>query len=449
MPPIRVFDRPDGRLEIAFRFDAALNECVRRIPGRLWDPDIRRWIVPGGPAGEAQVRSAFEGARVRLVLPTARRHSVGPAPDRPRARPRQPDDPSRPPDRAIESHETALITQQTVIASTHIGTASAESNRVSPDPAIERLIEELVLRRYSPKTRRAYLHHVKHFLRHTPNDLLTVDETMVRAWLTSRAEQAGISRAYHSQAVSALRFLFTHVLGMPDAVRDIPRPKRERGLPSVLDRTDTRRLIDALANPKHRALVMLLYSGGLRVSEVVRLRIEDLDAARGLIRVRRAKGAKDRYTLLSERALDAVRRYIDAYGPTHWIFPGTRPNRPIAVRTAQKIVERARNLAGITVKASAHTLRHSFATHLLEAGTDLRHIQELLGHASVQTTQIYTHVSHPGLVRIRSPLDHDPAVPPAPSRRPPPHLAASPTHANPRERRQTLSVNTQPLPEDH
>jgi site-specific recombinase XerD len=175
----------------------------------------------------------------------------------------------------------------------------------------------------------------------------------------------------------------------------------------VLGRNDARRILGALENPKHRALLMLMYSAGLRVGEVVRIRIEDLDAERKLIRVRGGKGRKDRYTLLSDRALDAVREYIAEYGPTTWLFPGERPSRPIASRTAQKIVENARERAGIKIHTSAHTLRHSFATHLLEAGTDLRYIQELLGHASPKTTQIYTHVSRRDLVRIQSPLDQD------------------------------------------
>jgi site-specific recombinase XerD len=229
----------------------------------------------------------------------------------------------------------------------------------------------------------------------------------VRAYLLQRAERDDVSTSYHAQAVSALRFFFTHVLFNPDAVRVIPRPKRDRRLPTVLGKNDARRILDALDSPKHRALLMIMYSAGLRVGEVVRLRIEDLDTERKLIRVRGGKGRKDRYTLLSDRALDAVRVYIADYGPTTWLFPGERPNRPITSRTAQRIVEIARVRAGIRTHTSAHTLRHSFATHLLEAGTDLRYIQELLGHASAKTTQIYTHVSRRDLVRIQSPLDRD------------------------------------------
>jgi integrase/recombinase XerD len=152
---------------------------------------------------------------------------------------------------------------------------------------------------------------------------------------------------------------------------------------------------------------MLLYSSGLRVSELVRLRSEDLDSDRGLIRVRAGKGRKDRYTLLSDRAAEEIeihRRFQGDEVP--WVFPGGHDGRPITVRTVQKVVARIGERAGIRKKVTPHVLRHSFATHLLETGTDIRYIQELLGHASTKTTQIYTHVSRKDLARIRNPLDH-------------------------------------------
>jgi integrase/recombinase XerD len=159
-------------------------------------------------------------------------------------------------------------------------------------------------------------------------------------------------------------------------------------------------------NPKHRALLMLLYSAGLRVGEVVRLRPSDLDVERGLLRVRRGKGNKDRYTLLAKRAVDAVRIYLDAYPTDLWLFPGTTPERHLTARSVQRVVKRAAQAAGIPKDVTTHTLRHSFATHLLEGGTNLRVIQELLGHQSARTTQIYTHVSKSTLESVRSPLDN-------------------------------------------
>lgn len=158
-------------------------------------------------------------------------------------------------------------------------------------------------------------------------------------------------------------------------------------------------------NPKHRALLMLLYSAGLRVSEVVRLTPPDLDLERGLVRVRRGKGGKDRYTLLARRAVEAVGIYRDAYPTDRWLFPGDRPGRHLTTRSVQRIVKNAAAAANIEKNVTAHTLRHSFATHLLERGTNLRIIQELLGHQSARTTQIYTHVARSMIESVRSPLD--------------------------------------------
>jgi site-specific recombinase XerD len=191
----------------------------------------------------------------------------------------------------------------------------------------------------------------------------------------------------------------------PRIAQSIPRPKRERHLPRVLNKEETAGFLAELKNPKHRALVMLTYSAGLRVSEVVRLRSEDLDVARGLLRVRHGKGAKDRFTLLSAHALEAVRVYREAFQPQGWLFPGQPSEQHYSTRSLQKVVKSCARRAGLDRRVTPHTLRHSFATHLLEGGTDLRYIQELLGHESSRTTEIYTHVTSTRLAAIRNPLD--------------------------------------------
>jgi site-specific recombinase XerD len=360
--PVPVQIRNGGANEILVRFPdrSDLTDLIRDVPDAKWHPKQRYWSLPMSPDAREAVRTLLFAASQ-------------PAPG----------------------------------AAMPVADAADVAIDHTPDEWIAKLKEELVLRRYSGRTLKAYEHHARMFLRHIDRPVTQCRAEHVRAYLLHRADEDEVSTSYHSQAVSALRFFFTHILYNPDAVRVIPRPKRGRRLPTVLGRNDARRILGALENPKHRALLMLMYSAGLRVGEVVRIRIEDLDADRKLIRVRGGKGRKDRYTLLSDRALDAVREYIAEYGPTTWLFPGERPSRPIASRTAQKIVENARERAGVKIHTSAHTLRHSFATHLLEAGTDLRYIQELLGHASPKTTQIYTHVSRRDLVRIQSPLDQD------------------------------------------
>ncbi|MCL0060934.1 site-specific integrase [Dehalococcoidia bacterium] len=265
--------------------------------------------------------------------------------------------------------------------------------------------QELKLRGYSPRTRKVYLHHIEHFVEHFLKDPQHLDGTQIRGYLLHLIERKRVSRAYHNQAVSALKFLYGHVWKMPKVVQDIPRPRKEQKLPVVLSQAEVVRLLSSVNNPKHRALLMIVYSAGLRVGEVVRLRLENIDGERHLIHVQDGKGRKDRYTILSEIALQTLREYWRVYRPKEWLFPGAKPGSHLTVRTVEKILEDAREKAGIAKHATVHTLRHSFATHLLEGGTDLRYIQELLGHASSKTTEIYTHVSQRDLGRIQSPLD--------------------------------------------
>ncbi|MCA9739240.1 MAG: tyrosine-type recombinase/integrase [Gemmatimonadetes bacterium] len=274
---------------------------------------------------------------------------------------------------------------------------------------LDRVRQALVLRGYGRTTVKVYLGHLRRFLTWCGNGIARLPDDPAgkgQAYLLSLVEDRGVSRSYQSQAVSALRFLCESVLGQPTLALRIPRPKRDRPLPSVLSMEEVSRLLKRTRNPKHRALLMLLYSAGLRVSEVVRLKPEDLDLDRGLVRVRRAKGRKDRYTLLARRAVDAVRMYTDAYPTGPWLFPGDRRDRHLTTRSVQRIVKQSARAAGIIKNVTTHTLRHSFATHLLEGGTNLRVIQELLGHQSTRTTQIYTHVARSTLESVRSPLDN-------------------------------------------
>lgn len=173
----------------------------------------------------------------------------------------------------------------------------------------------------------------------------------------------------------------------------------------VLSKEEVANILSAVDNVKHRAILMTVYSAGLRVGEVVRLKLEDIDTDRMLIHVKGAKGRKDRYTLLSATTLEVISRYRRKYAPEKWLFEGVRDGRYLSTRTVEKILEHACEKAGIRKDISVHTLRHSFATHLLEGGTDLRYIQELLGHSHSKTTEIYTHVSTKSLGKIQSPLD--------------------------------------------
>ncbi len=217
--------------------------------------------------------------------------------------------------------------------------------------------------------------------------------------------EKGASHSYVNQCVSALKFFFHKVLNYSSPIENLPRPKKERKLPNILSRAEVLRLMDAIENPKHRAIMLVTYSGGLRLGEVVRLRVEDVDPDRNLIHIRQGKRRKDRYTMLSQFALEALRKYARKYKPKLWLFPGAKPGRHLHERSVQKVFDRAYKKAGIEKSVSVHTLRHSFATHLLEQGTDLRYIQELLGHKSSKTTEIYTQVTTRDIRRIKNPLD--------------------------------------------
>jgi site-specific recombinase XerD len=287
--------------------------------------------------------------------------------------------------------------------------SKALETKLCPETAeiLQEMNRAMVLAGFARTTRKVYLGYGRRFAEWTDVPLTGAGTDEVRRYLVYLVEERGISGSAHSQVVSALRFLFETVLGRSQVVRDVPRPKRRKSLPTVLSRREVESLIEAVRHPSSRALIMLLYSSGLRVGEVVRLRPEDIDRDRRLVRVRAGKGRKDRYTLLSHRALEAVNRHLlfQNRAGERWLFPGPRKGRHVSTRSVQKMVARARLRAGIKKRVTPHTLRHSFATHLLEAGTDLRYIQELLGHSSSRTTEIYTHVSNRDFSRIRNPLD--------------------------------------------
>ena len=273
----------------------------------------------------------------------------------------------------------------------------------------EVLREELRLRNYSPKTIKAYLSCIRMFARHiAPRLPRDAHDDDIRKYLLHLLEERGSPAGTVNQVYNALRFLYVELYHRPFSFQGLPRPKKEKKLPDILGEEEIIRLVAAVRNLKHRTMIFLTYASGLRVSEIVALRLEDLDVERGLIHIRSAKGRKDRYTLLPESMLGMLHSYVKTYGlgTEGWLFPGAAPGGHLSVRSIQAVMERAVVKAGITKPVSMHTLRHSFATHLLERGTDLRFIQALLGHESSKTTEIYTHVSNRSLGRIKSPADH-------------------------------------------
>ena len=268
-----------------------------------------------------------------------------------------------------------------------------------------RMIEDLILRNRTPKTIKAYTGWVADFARyfHASPDHLGPEH--VRSYLLHLVQERKVSCNVQKQARLALQFLYRVTLGKEWVVEKVACPKAPKALPVVLSQDEMARFLDALQSPEHRALLMTAYAGGLRLSEVARLRVEDIDSARMVIHVRQGKGHKDRDVMLSPRLLAVLRAYWAKDRPRPYLFPGRQPDRPVSPRTVQMVCQRALEASGLSKHVHMHTIRHSFATHLLESGTDLRTIQVLLGHHSFSTTARYLHITTATLKSTRSPFD--------------------------------------------
>jgi integrase/recombinase XerD len=272
-------------------------------------------------------------------------------------------------------------------------------------PLRRRMIEDLTLRNRTPNTIRAYVGHVADFARHFHCSPEHLGPEHVRSYLLHLVQERQVSWNVYRQARCALQFLYNVTLDRGWVVAKVACPELPKRLPVVLSTDEMARFLDALENPKHRALLMTAYAAGLRLSEVAHLRVADIDSARMVLHVRQGKGRKDRDVMLSPRLLAVLRAYWAAERPGPYLFPGRRPDRPISLRAVQLVCQRALAASGLGKHVHMHTLRHSFATHLLEAGTDLRTIQVLLGHRHFSTTARYLHITTAALQSTRSPFD--------------------------------------------
>ena len=268
-----------------------------------------------------------------------------------------------------------------------------------------RMEQDLVVRGRSEHTRRAYLRAVADLARYHHRSPDQLSDSEVQQYLRYLIDERCFAWASCRQTVGALRFFYEVTLGRPRRDFSIPLPKAAKRLPQVLSREEVARVLEGTQNLKHRALLMTTYAAGLRVSEVVRLRVSDIDSERMLIRVEQGKGMKDRDTLLSPRLLTELRRYDRVYRPREWVFADRRKNAPMDPRSAGRIYPAAKQRAGIHKAGGIHTLRHSCATHLLESGIDVVSIQRLLGHANVETTAHSLHVTPQRVGQQASPLD--------------------------------------------
>jgi integrase/recombinase XerD len=269
----------------------------------------------------------------------------------------------------------------------------------------DRMIRDMTVRGFAPRTHKAYIAAVvrlaKHY-RRSPNEI-TNDE--VQTYLAHLIQERKLSWSTCSQAANAFRFLYHVTLNHPRTAFHVPLPKQPQKLPEILSQEEVWRLLTVPAQPRHRLLLMTVYAAGLRVSEVIALKVSDIDADRMTMRIEQGKGAKDRYVPLAARLLRELRAYWQTAPPRVWLFANRQGTRPIDITVAQKIYTLAKLRAGIVKQGGIHALRHAFATHLLEAGVDLHTVQRLLGHRQISTTMRYFHLSQGRLVGTRSPLD--------------------------------------------
>ena len=273
--------------------------------------------------------------------------------------------------------------------------------RANPETYLAKLREL----RYSTNTIDSYTFMFKEFINYYPDkELGDITEEEIVGYLQYLVTERKISTSYQNQAINAIKFYYERVLGGRRRVYLIERPREEKFLPEVLSQEEVTALLNAIDNLKHKAVLMTIYSGGLRISELINLKIKDIDSNRMQIRIEQGKGKKDRYTLLGQKTLEVLRSYVKQYQPREWLFEGVNYG-PFSETSIKKALKTALERTKITKHVTPHTLRHSFATHLLESGTDLRYIQSLLGHQSTKTTEIYTHITVKGFDQIKNPLD--------------------------------------------
>lgn len=295
--------------------------------------------------------------------------------------------------------DAAALTQH------HLRATSIKDLPETHTQALRMMEQKLHLRGYSSNTAKAYLQAFKDFLifyeRYQPTELTEIE---IRNYLLYVVEKKQVSRSTQNQVINAIKFFYEKVLGQSRKVYDLERPLKEHRLPEVLSQEEIVAIFGVIKNPKHLLMLMLIYSGGLRRSELLGLRIGDVDRNRGLIFIRGGKGRRDRQTVLAQHVLPLLDRYLIDYLPGKRLFEGPG-GQPYSESSLRQILHKAAQKAGIKKAVRLHMLRHSFATHLLEAGTSTRYIQVLLGHESSKTTELYTHVSKVALDKIQSPLD--------------------------------------------
>lgn len=271
---------------------------------------------------------------------------------------------------------------------------------------IQKFIQWLSSKRYSPSTIKTYSEALKSFLVfYREKAVAEITNEDVVTYNNDHILKNNLSESYQNQIVNAIKLFFTTIRETKIEIAKIHRPKRAKVLPNVLSKEEVKLILNAHSNIKHKTMLSLIYSCGLRRSELIHLKITDIDSNRNIVIIRQSKGKKDRIAPLSTKILEMLRQYYSIYKPKIWLFEGQNGIEQYSDHSLQSVLKQALVKAKISKPVTLHWLRHSYATHLLESGTDLRYIQELLGHNSSKTTEIYTHVSTKSIQQIKSPFD--------------------------------------------
>ncbi|MDP4145720.1 MAG: tyrosine-type recombinase/integrase [Bacillota bacterium] len=365
---IRV-EKDKNNLIIYFDYTALRVEKIKKISGCYWNPQKKCWIIKNSFENLEKIKAAFKGNKI---------------------------------DVCFQEEENKNNTNNYI---GFPGFFSGYNPNIDIIDLIKVLEKELKLKGYSHKTIKAYNNQVKRFFKYITKNVFDINSEDVKSYMEYLLDNKKSSHSYVNQSISAIKFLYNNIIKNNTITLNVPRPVRENKLPNVLSQNEVLKILKSISNEKHRTILFIVYSAGLRVGEVVRLKVNDIDSERMLIHIMQGKGRKDRYTVLSMVALEELRKYYKLYKPEEWLFEGANRKGHLTERTVERIFEDACKKAKITKKVTVHSLRHSFATHLLESGTDIRYIQELLGHESPKTTQIYTHITQKNISNIQSPLD--------------------------------------------
>ena len=352
-----------GRMKLIFAYNKEMSAKLKSIPYNKWDSKNKWWTIPLTDKFLDEILTFSKKLGLQVIVEEEKKDTE----IKPRPKPEQ-----------IPNYRTC------------------------PDEYLNKLIEM----RYSENTLKTYKNAFEEFINYYHRfDIKTIDEKMIISYLRYLVSERKVSISYQNQAINSIKFYYEKVLGGQRKFYFIDRPKREKALPTVLSLEEITAIINVIKNLKHKAIIMTAYSAGLRISEVINLKITNIDSQRKQIRIKQSKGKKDRYTLLSSKLIVLLRQYYLEYKPKYWLFEGPK-EKQYSSTSINNILRTAVKEAGINKQISMHTLRHSFATHLLEAGTDLRYIQNILGHESSKTTEIYTHITTKGFDQIKSPLDN-------------------------------------------